>query len=153
MEPIFDNKEVFYVFIKVINPFVLKTENCAFCVMKYIFKIKVNNNNKNEVIVEYGTNENLTMVEFNLDKKKKKEFYIGRKADCDIVINDSQVSREQAMIYYQDNNWFIKDGGKEKPSGSGTWLFLENKYEIKADTVFMVGDSSIKIDYIPPNSK
>ena len=104
--------------------------------------------NKKELLIEYGTNENLLQVEFNCEKKT--EFYIGRKQDADILLSDSQVSREQAMIYYENNNWFIKDGGKDKPSGSGTWLFLDKKYEIKSDMIFMVGSSSIKLEYIPP---
>jgi pSer/pThr/pTyr-binding forkhead associated (FHA) protein len=116
-------------------------------VLNYIFKIKVSNNKK-ELLIEYGVNENLTQVEFNCEKKT--EFYIGRKQDADILLSDSQVSREQAMIYYENNNWFIKDGGKDKPSGSGTWLFLDKKYEIKNDMIFMVGSSSIKLEYIPP---
>lgn len=115
--------------------------------LNYIFKIKVSNNKK-ELLIEYGANENLTQVEFNCEKKT--EFYIGRKQDADILLSDSQVSREQAMIYYENNNWFIKDGGKDKPSGSGTWLFLDKKYEIKNDMIFMVGSSSIKLEYIPP---
>jgi pSer/pThr/pTyr-binding forkhead associated (FHA) protein len=116
-------------------------------VLNYIFKIKVGSNKK-ELLIEYGTNENLSQVEFNCEKKT--EFYIGRKQDADILLSDSQVSREQAMIYYENNNWFIKDGGKDKPSGSGTWLFLDKKYEIKSDMIFMVGSSSIKLEYIPP---
>ena len=115
--------------------------------LNYIFKIKVGSNKK-ELLIEYGTNENLLQVEFNCEKKT--EFYIGRKQDADILLSDSQVSREQAMIYYENNNWFIKDGGKDKPSGSGTWLFLDKKYEIKSDMIFMVGSSSIKLEYIPP---
>ena len=151
LEPVFDNKEVFFIFIKLIKPYLLTTETEAFCVLSYIFKIKVNKDNKKEVSIEYGTNENLTMVEFNADKKK--EFYIGRKNDADIEINESQVSREQAMIYYENDNWYIKDGGKEKPSGSGTWLFSDKKYEIKTDTIFMVGSSSLKIEYFPPKEE
>lgn len=150
LEPVFDNKEVFYVFVKIINPYLLTTETVAFCVLSYIFKIKVNNNNKKELLIEYGTNENLTSVEFNSEKKT--EFYIGRKQDSDIEITDSQVSREQAMIYYENGNWYIKDGGKEKPSGSGTWLFLDKNYEIKSDMIFMVGSSTIKLDYILPEN-
>jgi hypothetical protein len=48
---------------------------------------------------------------------------MGRKADCDLVINDPRFSREQAMFYFDSkkNNWFVKDGSSEKPSGSGTW--------------------------------
>ena len=150
LEPVFDNKEVFYVFVKIINPYLLTTETVAFCVLSYIFKIKVNNNNKKELLIEYGTNENLTSVEFNCEKKT--EFYIGRKQDSDIEITDSQVSREQAMIYYENGNWYIKDGGKEKPSGSGTWLFLDKNYEIKSNMIFMVGSSTIKLDYILPEN-
>ena len=148
LEPVFDNKEIFFVFVKLMNPYLLTTESVAFCVFSYIFKIKVNIKNPKELLIEYGKNENLSEVSFNCEKKT--EFYIGRKQDADIEITDSQVSREQAMIYYENNNWYIKDGGKEKPSGSGTWLFLDKKYEIKSDMIFMVGSSSIKLDYILP---
>ena len=54
------------------------------------------------------------------------------------------------MIYYENENWYIKDGGKEKASGSGTWLFLDKKYEINNDIIFMVGPSTIKLEYILP---
>ena len=151
LEPVFDNKEVFFVFVKMLNPYLLTSETIAFCVLSYIFKIKVNNTNKKELLIEYGTNENLSQVEFNCEKKK--EFYIGRKQDADININESQVSREQTMIYFENDNWYIKDGGKEKPSGSGTWLFLDKKYEIKSDMIFMVGTSSIKLEYILSGSQ
>ncbi len=57
------------------------------------------------------------------------------------------------MIYYENGNQYIKDGGKEKPSGSGTWLFLDKKYEIKSNMIFMVGTSSIKLEYILPGNK
>ena len=110
----------------------------------------MNSQNEKEVLIEYGTNENLKQVEFNCEKKT--EFYIGRKADADIQLSESKVSREQAMIYYENGKWYIKDGGKEKPSGSGTWLFLEKKYEIKSDIIFMIGSSSIKLDYILPGT-
>ena len=95
--------------------------------------------------------KNKFQVEFNSNKKT--ELYIGRKQDADIEITESQVSREQTMIYYENEKWYIKDGGKEKPSGSGTWLFLDKKYEIQSDMIFMVGSSTIKIDYIPPGNK
>ena len=150
LEPVFDNKEIFFVFVKLLNPYLLTTESIAFCVLSYIFKIKVNKSNNKEVIIEYGKNENLTQVEFNCEKKK--EFYIGRKQGSDIELPESEISREQAMIYYEKDNWYIKDGGKEKPSGSGTWLFLEKRYEITNNIIFMVGSSTIKLEYNPPQS-
>ena len=143
LEPVFDNKEVFAFFVKLLNPYLLTTESIAFCVLSYIFKIKVNKMNKKEVIIEYGKNENLTQVEFNCDKKK--EFYIGRKQDSDIELGENQISREQAMIYYENDNWYIKDGG-ERPSGSGTWLFINKKYQIQDSFIFKIGPSKMKID-------
>ena len=148
LEPVFDNKEIFFVFVKIINPYLLAKESVAFCVLSYIFKIKVNSENKKELLIEYGKNDNFSQIEFNCEKKN--EFYIGRRQDADIVLTDSQISREHTMIYYENDNWYLKDGGKEKPSGSGTWLFLDKKYEIKSDMIFMVGSSSIKLDYILP---
>ena len=150
LEPVFDNKEVFFVFVKLLNPYLLTTESIAFCVLSYIFKIKINKSNKNEVIIEYGKNENLSEIIFNCEKKK--EFYIGRKQESDIILPESEVSREQAMIYYENEKWYIKDGGKEKASGSGTWLFLEKRYEITNDIIFMVGSSTIKLEFIKPQT-
>ena len=147
LEPVFDNKEVFFVFVKLLNPYLLTTESIAFCVLSYIFKIKVNKNDNKKVTIEYGKNENLAQVEFNSEKKN--EFYIGRKQDSDIELPENEVSREQAMIYYEKGNWYIKDGGKEKASGSGTWLFLDKRYEITNDIIFMVGSSTLKLEYIP----
>ena len=55
--------------------------------------------------------------------KEKGKYLIGRKTDCDLVINDPRFSREQCMFIFDSNKniWFVKDGGNEKPSGSGTW--------------------------------
>jgi hypothetical protein len=150
LEPVFDNKEVFFVFVKLLNPYLLTTESIAFCVLSYIFKIKVNKNDNKKVTIEYGKNENLAQVEFNSEKKN--EFYIGRKQDSDIELGENEISREQAMVYYENENWYIKDGGKEKPSGSGTWLFLDKRYEINNDIIFLVGSSSIKLEYIKPKT-
>ncbi len=67
---------------------------------------------------------NLYYNYFSVFKKDKNAIHlIGRRSDCDIVINDTGFSREQSMIYFDEKSecWYIKDGGKEKLSGSGTW--------------------------------
>lgn len=48
---------------------------------------------------------------------------IGRKKECDIVLDDTGISREHCMIYFdsESKNWFIKDGNKDNLSGGGTW--------------------------------
>ena len=139
LEPVFDNKEIFFVFVKILNPYLLTTESIAFCVLSYIFKIKVNRSNNKELIICL--------------KPQFKNEDIGRKQGSDIELPESEISREQAMIYYEKDNWYIKDGGKEKPSGSGTWLFLEKRYEITNNIIFMVGSSTIKLEYNPPQTE
>ena len=103
LEPVFDNKEVFFVFIKVISPFLLTNEATGFCVLNYIFKIKVSSNKK-ELLIEYGTNENLLQVEFNCEKKT--EFYIGRKQDADILLSDSQVKQQMKQQKVHTNQYY-----------------------------------------------
>jgi pSer/pThr/pTyr-binding forkhead associated (FHA) protein len=106
----------------------------------------INVYSKDELQIEYGQNENLQTSVFS--NKNKTVFYVGRKADCDIVLHDSEVSREQAIIYYENGNWFIKDGGKETSSLNGTWLYIEKKYAISGNFVFKVGPSKMKIEFI-----
>ena len=142
LESISENKEHFFIFVLLSSPHILTTDTVIVSVLNYNFKIKTSQDKK-EVIIEYGQSENLTKSTFN--KKKKKKFYIGRKADADIVITEGQVSREQTMIYFENDNWYIKDGG-ERPSGSGTWLFINKKYQIQDSFIFKIGPSKMKID-------
>lgn len=56
-------------------------------------------------------------------KKEKGVIKIGRKKECDIVLDDTGISREHCMIYFdnESKNWFIKDGNKDNLSAGGTW--------------------------------
>lgn len=40
---------------------------------------------------------------------RKQEMIIGRENDCDIVVNDRQVSRQHAKVYRQDDHYFLAD--------------------------------------------
>ena len=58
-----------------------------------------------------------------LCKDKKQKYLLGRKNECDVVINDPCFSREQATFTFNEQNksWYIKDGGNESLSRTGTW--------------------------------
>ena len=71
----------------------------------------------------------------------------------DIFINDNQLSREQAIIYYEGLNWYIKDGGKESNSTNGTWLYIDKNFQILHNLTFKVGPSKLKINMIPASGK
>ena len=57
------------------------------------------------------------------------------------------------MIYYENNNWYIKDGSIEKPSSSGTWLYVDKKFQINNSFVFKLGTSKMKLNLIDGNNK
>ena len=65
-----------------------------------------------------------------------KIYKLGRTEKCDVVIRDKMLSRVHCILYYLDNNWYIKDGNdKGNESTNGTWLYaledIENKEGMK----------------------
>lgn len=142
IETIKENVEIFFIFIHLNKPQMITNEVQVFSVMNYVFKIKAD---KKMIFIEYGTAGNMNNVQFD---NSKKTIFVGRKQGSDIEINDDQFSREQFMLFFEENNWFIKDGGNGKGSANGTWLFVKNKYEINDSIVFKVGKSLMNLEKI-----
>ena len=70
-------------------------------------------------------------------KFDKKLYTIGRSENSDLMIEDNMLSREHCFIYYDKNNWYIKDGNKNGGSSTnGTWLFAYEPIEILNEMVF-----------------
>mgnify|MGYP000929568544 CR=1 FL=1 len=69
-------------------------------------------------------------------KNEGQEIVIGRTPDCDIRINDKLLSKNQAMVSFQQNlsasedegAWVLSDGFMGKPSTNGTWLYLNEDF-------------------------
>jgi hypothetical protein len=59
---------------------------------------------------------------FSVLKKNKQKYLLGRRLDCDVLVNDPGFSREQATFFFDSSKqaWSVKDGG-ENPSRTGTW--------------------------------
>jgi FHA domain len=59
-------------------------------------------------------------------------FTLGRAAECDIVISQNTISREQCRFYFAHPQyspssplkWYIRDGSEQRESSNGTWLCL-----------------------------
>ena len=59
-------------------------------------------------------------------------YQIGRSDKCDVYIKDRMLSRIHCIIFYIDNNWYIKDGNENgNESTNGTWLYANEETEIK----------------------
>ena len=66
-----------------------------------------------------------------------KIYKIGRTEKCDVVIRDKMLSRVHCILYYSDNNWYIKDGNEiGNESTNGTWLYALEDIEIKEGMKF-----------------
>jgi pSer/pThr/pTyr-binding forkhead associated (FHA) protein len=60
--------------------------------------------------------------------------------DCRIRFDDSSMSRYQCTLNYESNKgWTLLDGTFEKRSTNGTWLFVEEEYEIYEGMIFKAG--------------
>ena len=75
--------------------------------------------------------------------KQFNRIYIGRDISCNIIVDDSLLSRVHCTIDYTDEEgWVIYDGKidddetKNKPSTNGTWLFLIEESEIIDGLIF-----------------
>ncbi len=66
-----------------------------------------------------------------------KIYKLGRTEKCDVVIHDKMLSRVHCILFYLDNNWYIKDGNeKGNESTNGTWLYALEEIEIKEGMKF-----------------
>ena len=93
----------------------------------------------------------------NLEDDKKKMFLfspvdksitIGRSKKCNIVSPGVSLSRIQCTISYEDldNFWYLKDGAKDHNSMNGTWLFLNDQWEISENTEVRIGENLLNIN-------
>ena len=66
-----------------------------------------------------------------------KIYQVGRSDICDVYIKDKMLSRIHCILFYIDNNWYIKDGnGNGNESTNGTWLYANEETEIKEGMKF-----------------
>ncbi|CAG9325073.1 unnamed protein product [Blepharisma stoltei] len=73
---------------------------------------------------------------------------IGRMVDCRIRFEDNSMSRYQCNIqYFPDRGWALEDGDGNKKSTNGTWLFVEEDFEIYNAMVFKAGKSLFEITF------
>ena len=73
--------------------------------------------------------------------KQFKRIYIGRDISCNIIIDDSLLSRIHCTLEYDDEDgWVIYDGkiddNENKKSTNGTWLYLIEEIPIENGLIF-----------------
>ena len=84
-----------------------------------------------------------------------KKIYIGRDISCNIIVDDTLLSRIHCTIEYKDEDgWFIMDGRandgfcEDKPSTNGTWLCLMEEMPIIDGMIFKSNQNQYKCNII-----
>ena len=72
-----------------------------------------------------------------------KRIYVGRDISCNIIVDDTLLSRVHCTIEYKENEgWLISDGkidddiSQNRPSTNGTWLYLIEETPINDKMIF-----------------
>ena len=73
---------------------------------------------------------------FNPEEHVENLIKIGRGLGCDIVLDDSLVSKLQSTIEFKNCTWIMRDGDGYKNSTNGIWLYMSEALEIKNGMVF-----------------
>ena len=65
-----------------------------------------------------------------------RSFHIGREHDCDVRIEDAQVSRKHAMVSFEDGRWLLRD------PQSGNGVFVNGR---RVETVAIDNEPTIRL--------
>lgn len=126
----------------------------SYIVCSYGMDDKEKNDDKN--ILNIKIFDNTKRNPFFCKPKENKKYLIGRDIKCDIIIDDSLLSRIHCTIYYDNEKemWFIHDGtmkknkeGEFKYSTNGTWLFLIDDTMIENDMIFKANQNLYQCKY------
>ena len=87
--------------------------------------------------------ENPNNEPYFFNPQQFKRIYIGRDISCNIIVDDTLLSRVHCTIEFKENEgWFISDGKiddelkENKPSTNGTWLYLIEETPIFDKMIF-----------------
>ena len=83
----------------------------------------------------FGVEETKSVYTF--EPRPETPITIGRKAKCDVQLNDSLASKVQVTIQFSSfEDCVLCDGQPDRPSTNGTWLYLSESHEIRDGMVF-----------------
>lgn len=73
---------------------------------------------------------------------------IGRTPECNIRISDRLLSKQQASIQFfkQEQSWVLTDGFGGKASTNGTWMYLNEDFQMHPGMVFKANQTIFSVD-------
>lgn len=128
------------------NPLIINNKmKKYFQIGDIIFKTEINDNNQIHIILHLNLGKK-TLI-FNSNQKKIITF--GRDNLSTVKLNGNMISKIHCTIEFKNNNWIIYDGNGKKPSTNGTWMFCNEKFELRDEINYAkIGKSIIQIKKI-----
>jgi hypothetical protein len=113
----------------------------------------INNNYKNKVskITITCIKKDSIIKKYVFNSAGVQYFKMGRSVDCDVMIDNKEVSRVQLTFIYQDNIWNIYEGlfdnilNKHIPSTNGTWIQIEDSIRLIDGLILKTGQIIMEI--------
>jgi hypothetical protein len=65
--------------------------------------------------------------------------------DCTIKFDDNSLSRYHCLISFKDK-WVVQDGDGKVQSTNGTWLFVEEFFEVYHEMIMKVGETTFRTE-------
>jgi hypothetical protein len=129
----------------------IKLEN-SLIISFSIYHIYIKKNENNNIKLKCIKKTNKIVYTNSFNNNEINEITIGRNNDCIINLDDDNISRIQMTILFENNNWFIYDGCKEKESLNGIWLnAIDNNINIENKDILKIGKLIFKILSIDDN--
>ena len=129
----------------------IKLEN-SLIISFSIYHIYIKKNENNNIKLKCIKKTNKIVYTNSFNNNEINEITIGRNDDCIINLDNDNISRIQMSIIFENNNWFIYDGCKEKESLNGIWLnAIDNNMIIENDNILKIGKLIFKILSIEGN--
>ena len=129
----------------------IKLEN-SLIISFSIYHIYMKKNENNNIKLKCIKKTNKIVYTNSFNNNEINEITIGRNDDCIINLDNDNISRIQMSIIFENNNWFIYDGCKEKESLNGIWLnAIDNNMIIENDNILKIGKLIFKILSIDDN--
>ncbi len=77
-----------------------------------------------------------------------KKVRLGRNKENEVILDGYAFSRIHTTFYNYNEDWFIIDGYSDKSSTNGTWIYLDNDWNIVDNISLRVGLDDLKIEKI-----
>jgi pSer/pThr/pTyr-binding forkhead associated (FHA) protein len=70
---------------------------------------------------------------------------VGRMVDCGVRFDETSLSRYQCLVSYVGGRWQLEDGDGQKGSTNGTWLYVDDYFEVTDGMVLKAGQSLFSV--------